>query len=192
VTPAEEKAALRARFRAFRESLSPEEVATRSAAICARLAVLPEVEHAETVHLYWPIPGSGEVDTRLLALWLHREGCRVVLPRVISGSPPQLRHHVFTGEDALRPNRWGILEPSGDEVEPDELDAVIVPALGAGRDGHRIGHGAGYYDVFLGTIGAPKVGAVYAECLVDRLPAEPHDVPLDAIVTESGVARIRT
>jgi len=190
VTAAAEKAALRARFRAFREALPPDEVAARSRAICARLATLPEVEHAETVHLYWPIPGRGEVDVRPLALWLHREGRRVVLPCVAGTSPPRLRHAAFEGERALRLSPWGIPEPDGPEVDPEELDAVIVPAFGVGRDGHRIGHGRGFYDAFLGTVGAPKVGAVFAECLVDRIPAQPHDVQLDVVVTERGAFRV--
>ena len=88
----------------------------------------------------------------------------------------------------MRSNRWGILEPHGTpEVDLDTLDAVVVPAFGAGRNGHRIGHGRGFYDAFLSTIDAPAIGAVFAECFVDHVPADVHDVPLDMIVSEREV-----
>lgn len=189
--PNADKAALRARFRAVREALSPEAYAAASAAICERIAALPEVERAQTVHVYWPLVHRREVDTRPLIRRLVARGARVVLPVVVGfEGAPVLRHVAFRGEEHLQPNRWGIDEPIGpEEVSPEELDAVVVPALGAGRDGHRLGHGRGFYDAFLAGCPAARIGAVYAATLVPRVPAEPHDVPLDVIVTEEEVLR---
>ncbi len=187
-----EKAALRARFREARLALSDAEAAAHSAAICARIAALPETEAAGTVHVYWPLVARGEVDTRPLIHRLHAAGVRVVLP-VVAGfaGAPRLRHLVFEGEDAMRPNRWGIAEPHGTpEVAPADLGAVVVPAFGAGRDGHRIGHGRGFYDAFLAAVTAPTIGAVYAACLVEAVPAEAHDVALGVVVTEREVVRV--
>lgn len=187
----EEKRALRARFRAARRSLSEAEYVAFSAAICARIAALPEIEAARTVHVYWPLVGRREVDTRPLIRRLHDAGKAVVLPVVADVSTATLRHVRFEGEGPMRPNRWGIPEPVGtEEVAPEALDAVVVPAFGAGRDGHRIGHGRGFYDAFLAGLAALTVGAVYASCLVDHLPAEPHDVPLDVVVTERETWRV--
>ena len=185
------KATLRERFRAARLALSPEEAAAHSAAICRRLADLPELRGAATVHVYWPIERRREVDTRPLIAELRAAGKRVVLPLVTDfEGAPALRHVAFEGQARMRPNRWGILEPHDTEdVRPAAIDAVVVPAFGAGRNGHRIGHGQGYYDAFLSALDAPAFGAVYAACLVESVPAEPHDVPLDAIVTECAVYR---
>ena len=192
-----EKAALRARFRAARLALSDTEAASHSLAICDRIAALPEIEAAETVHLYWPIPARREVDTRPLIHRLVAADVRVVLPVVAdlegtgTGGVPRLRHVVFEGETAMRPNRWGIAEPIGtEEVDPAALDAVVVPAFGAGRAGHRIGHGRGFYDAFLADLTVPTVGAVYAACLVEAIPAEAHDQALGVIVTEQEVWRV--
>lgn len=190
---AAEKAAFRARFRAFREALSAEEYATRSAAISARVLALPEVQQAETVHCYWPLVARGEVDTRAVIARWHAAGKRIVLPVVETferGEAPRLRHVSLERLDALRPNRWGIDEPvDGKCVSVADLEVVVVPALGAGRNGHRLGHGRGYYDAFLHGVAAPKIGLVYAACLVETVPAEPHDVPLTVIVTEDETLR---
>ncbi|MEP0548259.1 MAG: 5-formyltetrahydrofolate cyclo-ligase [Rhodothermales bacterium] len=180
------KERLRERFRAARLALSPDEAAAHSAAICERLAALPEVRAARVVHVYWPLLDRREVDTRPLIRRLAASGTCVVLPTVAAfDGTPTLGHVAFESEDRMRPNRWGIPEPYDTAaVNPAELDAVIVPAFGAGRDGHRIGHGRGYYDAFLAAVDAPAIGAVYATCLVDAVPAESHDVALDVIVTE--------
>lgn len=185
------KQALRARFHAARLALSDAEYEARSAAICDRIGALPEVGAARTVHVYWPLVGRREVDTRPLIRALHAGGKRVVLPVVAGLDAPSLRHRLYEGEGRMRPNRWGIPEPAGTaEVAPDALDAVVVPAFGAGRDGHRIGHGRGFYDAFLAGLGAPTVGAVFADCFVERVPAEPHDVALACIVTEREAWRV--
>jgi 5-formyltetrahydrofolate cyclo-ligase len=189
-----EKARLRARFQAARRALSEADYAAKSALIHARLLALPEVAAARTVHIYWPMTARREVDTRPLVAALHARGVRVLLPVVVPrtpGAPPRLRHGPFEGEDRLRPTPWGLYEPTGPEADLDALDLVVVPALGAGRNGHRLGHGAGYYDAFLAETGACTVCPVWAACLVDRVPAEPHDRPVDVVVTEDEVVRAR-
>ena len=193
-----EKARLRARFRQARLALSDADYAARSALIRARLLALPEVQAARAVHAYWPMTERREVDVRPLLAALHARGVRVVLPIVVprsEGGAPRLRHGPFEGEDRLARTRWGLSEPTGPDVELDALDVVVVPALGAGRNGHRIGHGAGYYDAFLDGLRArvPSVFTVcpvYASCLVEAVPPEPHDRPVDAVVTEAGTVRV--
>ena len=189
-----EKDELRAEFEHYRASLDEATYRAKSTAICERAAALPEIHQAETVHAYWPQTKEHEIDTRPLIRRLRDEGKRIVLPRVVSfapDAPPEMEHVLFTGEDALRTNRWGLREPAGSEtVAPSALDAVVVPAFGTGRtDGHRIGHGRGFYDAFLNPISAFTVGLVYAACLRDAVPAEAHDVPLRALVTERETLR---
>ncbi|MFQ5568552.1 MAG: 5-formyltetrahydrofolate cyclo-ligase [Rhodothermales bacterium] len=190
-----EKEALRNHFQAYRKHLSPAEYTTLSASIVARAKMLPELAHAETIHTYWPVLNQREVDHRALIYWLHHAGKQIVLPVVVTFTrtpteQPRLRHVPFASDDTLRLNQWGIREPSGGKSVPIEtMDAVIVPALGAGRNGHRIGHGYGYYDELLQRFHVPKIGLVYAACLVDSVPAEPHDVPLDVLLTEDEVIR---
>ena len=195
-----EKARLRARFRQARLALSEADYAARSALIRERLLALPEVEAARTVHVYWPMTERREVDVRPLVADLHARGVRVLLPVVVPrtpGEPPRLRHARFEGEARLARTPWGLYEPTGPDVDPGSgprqapgaLDVVVVPAFGAGRNGHRIGHGAGYYDAFLAGTAAFTVCPVFASCFVDRVPAEPHDRRVDAVVTEEETVR---
>ena len=182
---------LRERFARYRSNLSDTEYAERSAAIIACAESLPELADAGTVHTYWPVVDDREVDTRPLIERLHRSGRRVVLPVVTRfDGTPAMTHRQYAGPECLATNRWGLREPHGTpDVSPDELDAVLVPALGAGRNGHRIGHGFGYYDAFLPRVDAPTIALVYAACMVDTVPADPHDIPVSIIATEDEIIR---
>lgn len=187
------KEELRAQFRAYRRSLSPSSYGALSTLICHRALSLPSVAQAEVVHVYWPMGDEGEVDTRPLIGALRARGADVVLPVVTSFDPesPTLKHCHYEGSDTLTTNRWGICEPANTEVvDPEALDVVIVPALGAGRNGHRLGHGTGYYDAFLQSVECPRVALVYASCLIPEVPVAPHDVPMTTIVTERDIFHV--
>jgi 5-formyltetrahydrofolate cyclo-ligase len=190
-----EKARLRELFRRFRAGLDAADYRRRSDAINARMQDLPEVRAAACVHVYWPRVELQEVDVRPLIHWLHAQKKQIVLPVIrtfgrTTEAGPRLNHVCCTAFDGLRANKWGIFEPScGETVPVENLDLVIVPALGAGRDGFRIGHGFGFYDEFLAGLSLPRVAPVYHECLVETLPHEAHDVRLTVIVTEHEVVR---
>ncbi|MFP4227363.1 MAG: 5-formyltetrahydrofolate cyclo-ligase [Salinivenus sp.] len=181
------KASCRARFRTYRRSLAPAVRQARSALIGHRALRHRDVARGTTVHVYWPLDEQGEIDTRPLIAALRGCGATVVLPVVTSFAPhrPTMEHRRYEGPDSLTTNRWGIREPQNTpSVSPQALDAVIVPAVGAGRNGHRIGQGAGYYDAFLAAVEAPRIGLVYDACLLPRVPSASHDIRLTAIITE--------
>lgn len=183
----------RARFRAHRRGLTPSSYRARSTLIAHRAMALPSVATASVVHVYWPQVDQGEVDTRALIAGLRGRDATVVLPVVTSyaSGAPAMEHRRYDGPRALTPNRWGIPEPvESPRVPPAALDVVIVPALGAGRNGHRVGHGSGYYDAFLSGLDVPTVGLVYEACLVGTVRAAPHDVPVSTIVTERQVVSL--
>ncbi len=186
------KADLRARFRAARRALSPVAWVERSAAIAARALDLREVDRARRVLAYWPLAAEREVDPRTLVRLLALRDVLVALPVVTSFAPgaPAMEARRLHDPAALRPNRWGLLEPvHAPRIDPATLDLVVVPALGAGRDGHRVGHGLGYYDAFLRDLDVPTVALVYDACLVEAVPADPHDVPVSVVVTETTTLR---
>ncbi|HMB89478.1 MAG TPA: 5-formyltetrahydrofolate cyclo-ligase [Rhodothermales bacterium] len=193
--PSPTKADLRTQFAAYRQGLSETDYARRSTAIIARAKTLNELNAATCVHVYWPLVQRHEVDTRPLIAWLYEAGKQIVLPVVDSFdkkvlSTPRLRHIRYDPSISLTTNRWGIHEPDGGTGVPvEDIDAVVVPTLGAGRNGHRIGHGFGYYDELLADVRGPAIGLVYAACLVDAVPAEVHDRPLSVILTEDEVIR---
>lgn len=179
------KAAFRTRFQAYRTSLTEAEHHSASEAICARIATMPEFARAACIHAFWPLERRREIDFRPLLRSAHRAGKRVLLPVVLPGKTPRMRAVLFEGEDRLRVGPWGVHEPVGMESVPTEdIDLVIVPALGADLAGYRLGYGRGYYDAFLAGVDAPSVCPIFEACLVDRLPIDPHDIPVSYLATE--------
>lgn len=189
------KETLRASLLARRAGLSDRVYKEKSQSIVDRLKSLPELRSATTIHSYWPVIPRHEVDIRPLLFFLHAQKKQIVLPVVVTFGQAdirtvRLRHVLYETEDGLVVNRWGIHEPSGTQTVPiEEIDAIVVPALGAGRNGHRIGHGFGYYDEFLERVTVPTICPVFDECLVDHVPAEEHDVPVSVIITDKEVYR---
>ena len=177
----------RRRFRTYRRSLSPQAYQARSTLISHRSLAVPAVARAQVVHTYWPLTAQREVDTRSLIGALRGQGVDIVLPVVTSfkADSPSLEHRRYRGPGSLQANQWGIREPTQtDRVSLDTVDVVLVPALGIGENGHRLGHGSGFYDAFLESLPCPRIGLTYEECLVSSVPHASHDVPLTSIVTE--------
>ncbi len=183
----------RAQFRSVRRGLSPDRYAALGALISSRALTLPSVVQASVVHVYWPLPEQGEVDTRPLIAALRGQEKTVVLPVVTSYDPasPKMEHRRYEGLAATTKNRWGIREPTGTASLPaDAIDVVLVPALGVDQQGNRIGQGAGYYDAFLQAVDGPRIALVYDDCFVPRLPSDPHDIPITTVVSERGITPI--
>jgi len=190
---AQRKAELRARFRAFRASLSTEVHQAYSQLIVHHLMQLPELLQAQTVMLYWPLVDRREIDLRPLIFWLWERGVQVALPVVVStaAGTPQLEARRFQTTAQLAAGPWGLQEPHNTLfVPPEALEVVIVPALGAGRNGYRLGYGKGYYDAFLRGLAACTICPIYAACLVDYIPPEQHDIPMRILVTEHEILRL--
>lgn len=91
----------------------------------------------------------------------------------------------------LEVHRFGFLQPhaSASVVSPDEIDVALLPGMAFDLRGDRLGRGAGYFDrLLLATrAGAKLVGVVPVELVVDRLPAEPHDMAMEYLATQEGV-----
>lgn len=154
------------------------------------LLSLPETMSARIVGLYANF--RGEVPTARLGLLLCRAGKSVAFPAVARAERRLVFRRVVHRRQ-LAAGTYGIREPLPDcpPVAPRALDLVVVPGVGFDRRGYRLGYGAGYYDRFLRTLRPDcfKVGLAYACQVVPILPAEAHDLRLDAVVTEEGVLR---
>lgn len=158
------------------------EVASRalSAGICEKAAALPEFLAAKTVMVY--LSKGSEVDTSRLIALAHMHGKAICAPRVIS--PTEIEAAMLDVRGFQR-GTFGILEPRGKRCE--EIDIIFVPGVAFDKTGNRIGYGKGYYDRFLKAQAATTVGLCYSVQVVDSIPASPHDVRLDKILTEEGV-----
>jgi 5-formyltetrahydrofolate cyclo-ligase len=188
VTPKDEiRRALRARLRA----LSPGEREAAAREIARGVWELPEVAGAGVLLLYASLPE--EVPTDEVAREALRRGITVVYPRCVMGSR-EMTLHALERLEELTAGSYGIREPhpACPLVAVGEIDAALVPGLGWDRAGGRIGRGAGYYDRLFADPGwrAFRCGVFFAAQEVPRLPVDPWDAPLDAVVTERGVWRV--
>ncbi|MGH7588389.1 MAG: 5-formyltetrahydrofolate cyclo-ligase [Gemmatimonadota bacterium] len=178
-----QKAELRATLLEARRAIPPAERDALSAVICERAAGLPVFRAAGTVHAYVGV--AGEVRTLPLLEDAWRAGKRVVCPRIGIGGRLESRQ-VRSPEDLVAGPR-GLREPDPETtvlVPPEEIDLVVVPGVGFDRHGRRLGFGGGYYDRFLSSTGASRLGLAFSLQIIDRIPQGPGDEPVHWIVTE--------
>jgi 5,10-methenyltetrahydrofolate synthetase len=166
------KSQLRKSLKQARLALAPEVRQQKSAEIAERLLQAIDWPAINKVHCFEPLMRLGEVDLVdfVTALQTDREDIKVYTSRKIGGE-------------------WRVVLADNDEVVETvpEFDVVIVPMLGFDAWLHRVGYGGGYYDRFLAEQPkAQKIGVCYELGKGEQIPAEPHDVPLDMIVTESN------
>ena len=189
--------ALRARLNAQRRALPARERAALSERIAVNAARALHLRASWRIALYAALPW--ELDTAPLLSLAQRRGCRIYLPCIERQRASREMSFVAHGAP-LRANRLGIDEPQGSATLPARwLDVVFLPLVGFSRGGLRLGSGGGYYDRAFAfrqlrqAWHAPRlVGLAYAFQELEHLSAAPHDVLMDAVVTEEGIIRCTT
>lgn len=184
----DQKRALRSELFAVRARLSQEDRFVKSRAIAERIEDLPAFRDARVVALYAPL--GTEVDSFQIAFRAAARAVRIVYPRAVHGERRLVFARCEPGELVRGP--LGANEPPGNApaVELDEVECVVLPGVAFSTSGVRLGRGGGYYDATLEHMPrAPRVGIAFDVQLVPTLPREPHDAPLDAVVTESRTLR---
>jgi 5-formyltetrahydrofolate cyclo-ligase len=190
IETAPSKSDLRAAALARRDALPPEARAAAAAAIAAHtfpVGVTPGI----TVSGFMPL--KSEINPVPLMRRLDEAGVQLALPAIAGRGKPLIMRGYKFGDELAR-GQWGIREPKPDapEVAPD---IVIVPLAAFDRAGHRIGYGAGYYDMTLRALRAQKtvtaIGVAFAAQEIARVPATPRDEPLDFVLTEHEVIGCR-
>ena len=128
---------------------------------------------------------ESEVDTEPVVEEALKAGKKVYVPLMGSGDDEMAVMHVENLQ-GLRPGSWGILEPEFkvDRIgSSEDLDLVIIPGLGFDREGGRLGRGKGHFDRFLAkTPRAYKIGLAFECQVVDQIPQEPNDIPVDEVL----------
>ncbi len=158
------------------------------AAVAANFLSLPEIRGKDTFFIYHAF--GSEADTMPVIERLLEGEKSVFLPRVEGADMAAVPYRRGT---PLRAGAYGIAEPAGAPF-PGLLDVVVLPLLAADERGGRLGYGGGYYDRFLAGMSARnalKVGYCYDFQVLAEVPSAPHDVPLDVIVTDKRVIRVK-
>ncbi len=170
-----------------RRALALEFCLDASLRIQKQVVLTREFEKAASIALYSPI--LNEVYTEEIFRAAQESGKELAYPRV-TGSVIEFAR-VLSRED-LRPGAFGILEPVGsDLIAASNLDLILVPGVAFDRTGHRLGFGKGFYDRILHNtnLQGRRLGLCFELQLVDRLPAESHDIHMNLIVTEKNIYR---
>lgn len=166
-----DKAELRNNLKQLRQNLSNNERLALSQQICRRLEAI-DWSQVRNLHCFEPITKLGEVD---------------ITPFIATLQTQYPKIQLYTSR--LIDADWKIVswEDHG-LAQTLQFDAVVIPMLGFDSSLHRIGYGGRYYDTFLATQEhAKKIGVCFEQGRVQRIPAKPHDVSLDIIVTEANV-----
>lgn len=170
-----------------RAGQSPDAIAEKSKAIAEKLFEMPEWRRTRTVMLY--AATRSEAQTRAIIEKALSQGKRVCLP-VRLDEEHVMKAYYINSFDELVLGDLGYLEPSKEKgwlAEPWEIGLVIVPGIAFDERGNRLGRGMYYYDGFLRKLKARKLALAFEMQLVPQVPIEPHDVPIDKIITEKRV-----
>lgn len=134
------------------------------------------------------VSGGFEWDTAAIIERGWQDGKTMAVPKCI----PEFRRLEFyklESFEQLENNFYNLQEPDPERssrVEKQEMDLLIVPGLAFDKRGYRVGFGGGYYDRFLTDFPNTTISIFYSKQLLDHLPIEPFDIPVQALLTEKG------
>lgn len=180
------KGELRKAIKEAKKALTTEEKSEAARRCFANVEQCGEFAAAQRVLVYNSLPD--EISTAaFIEKWHERK--QLFLPRVNGDELDILAFEPGQTEEGA----FHIMEPTGDDcIDPMTLDLIIVPGVGFDRHGNRLGRGKGFYDRLLHNCRCPKIGVAYACQLQEAIPAEPHDVRMDAVVTDREILRFST
>lgn len=180
-----EKYEIRHKVKSMRIMLTEAEKISAAEDVFSRLEETAAFLLAEKILMYHSLPD--ELSTRrFLAKWGKRK--KFFLPRVNGVNLEILPYD----ETRLELGSFHIEEPTGNDLtDPATIELVVVPGVAFDRQGRRLGRGKGYYDRFLQSSRATKVGVGYEFQLIDEVPSEPHDINMDIVVTPNATIIVK-
>jgi 5,10-methenyltetrahydrofolate synthetase len=152
--------------------------------ITAHLAGGFEIPAESVVGFCWPF--KGEFDARHAVRRWREQGALAALPEVVAKSAPLVFRAWWPGAP-MRPGVYDIPVPNGTAVVTP--DFAIVPMNGVDRRGYRLGYGGGFFDRTLAALDPRPIaiGVTYEMLQLETIHPQPHDIPMDFVVTESGI-----
>ena len=182
------KSQLRKYYLSKRKAISAEEIVIKSQQITDLFFQKFDLLKVENIHIFLPIIKHNEINTWLIVRRLQQKSPKIVIliPKII---PENFELETFTlDEKKLIENRWGILEPSGenqDKIEPEKIDLVIIPLLIFDKNGNRVGYGKGFYDRFLQQCNPKtlKIGMCLEEPIEMIEDVNEFDIKMDFCIT---------
>lgn len=176
------KQLLRNEIEDLKKNYSNDELQQFSNAIFSKIEETSVFANAKCVLAYYSFPG--EVFTHDF-IEKHAKDKTIILP-VVQGDILILKE--FKGVEAMKRSTYGILEPTGDEfTDLSKIELAIIPGMAFDKNLNRLGRGKGYYDKLLSKIDAYLIGVCFSFQLKDEIPVEPHDIPMNCVISQNEV-----
>jgi 5-formyltetrahydrofolate cyclo-ligase len=177
----------------LRNSIGTQEVIDKSNIIIGKLVNLKQFNSSRTIMCY--VDFRNEVITRDLIKLCLAQDKKVAIPAIVDkseGGKQMAAFEIKEIENSLIKGTYGIQEPlisKRVEIEPEVIDLLIVPGVVFDKQKNRIGYGAGFYDKFLNKVRIDcfKIGIAFEHQVIEMIPTEVHDIPMDIVITESNV-----
>jgi 5-formyltetrahydrofolate cyclo-ligase len=188
---AKRKRAIRRESLLKRDALPASERQRLGEVIAVHLLAFPPILRSKRILLYHAV--RSEVSTQPLIEALAESGKRLYLPHIAPEATDFTPAEYALG-DPLAVGPFNVSQPHNlVPLALETLDAILVPGVAFDRYGGRLGYGKGFYDRFFARTrtSAVVIGIAFEIQVVERIPVEPHDHPLDALITERGVLRFK-
>jgi len=184
---ANSKSDLRQKIRAALDKISPAVRAVESIDLCDRLEI--QLHSAHTILFFAPLPD--ELDVWPLLEKFLAAGKICALPAFDAATQTYSARRVVNLATDIVTGKFGVREPAAScaEIPLAGFDLVLVPGVAFDLRGHRLGRGQGFYDRILASASGVKCGVAYDFQMVEQVPTEPHDAPVDFIMTPSRCVR---
>lgn len=172
-----EKQSLRKEIKQKVKLLTSEQRDYQSSIVFEKIENSPIFQQAKTVFSFWSLPD--EIPTHKFNERWYQEK-KIILP-VVVGDDLELRQ--YQGVAQMQKGAFDILEPVGKSLSDlSEIDFAIIPGMAFTREGLRMGRGRGFYDRLLPRLKCRRIGVCFDCQIVESLPLDPWDVPLDGVV----------
>ena len=172
-----DKPSLRRMVGQLKKLLTESEKQRQADSVFAQIEQLQQFKVATDIAVYWSL--DDEIDThRFIEKWFERK--RLWLPVVVGDD---LIFKQFEGTDRMTAGAFGILEPTGRQLDNvAQIGLIIVPGVAFDLQNNRMGRGRGFYDRLLANSQAYKIGAAYSCQIFSQIPTEETDIPMDLVV----------
>lgn len=181
----EQKSKLREIVKERLRALAPKTRRDSDAAICERIIARPEYQSAQTIFAFVGV--DWEIDTGAILADAFARGKWVAVPLCVGKGIMEAR--LINSLEDLVPGFYDIPEPRRETTlcQPQEIDFGVIPCISCSTQGRRLGQGGGYYDRFLEEATFPCAAVCREIALVEDIPLEPWDQPVDCVVTENKI-----
>ena len=181
----EQKKEIRRKIRNIKGEQTQAEKESASSIIADKLLNLEGIRNSRTILLYHSLPDEVLTNSVIEFLYSPEGGAKRIILPIVDGEYLTLKEY---NPSELETGYRNIMEPQGEKlIDPAEVEFAVIPGMAFDRHCNRMGRGKGFYDKLLPFLKCPKAGLGYDFQIVDSIPTDIHDMPLDMVITQSAI-----